>query len=106
MLGAEPPRPFRHHGKVASSSAIRRAASRGSDAPVIGREVETVSFGEDLYGPPLPIPAGERSLAEVEGLGEWDHRHETKPQHPADLSLDEKRAKARALRNPRDWEKK
>ncbi len=85
-------------------------------APVIGREVESISFGEDLYGPPLPIPTGERSLAEVEGLGEWDRRHESseegearaprKPRHAGDLSTDEKRAKARALRNPRDWEKK
>ncbi|MGA9525076.1 MAG: DUF503 domain-containing protein [Myxococcaceae bacterium] len=96
-------------------------------APVIEREVETIGFGEDLYGRgseqllpgslPLAIPSGERSLAEVEGLGDWERRHETSeeagearpprgPRHAGDLSLEEKRAKARALRNPRDWEKK
>ncbi len=97
-------------------------------APVIERKVETIGFGEDLFGRnngeglvsgslPLVIPSGERSLAEVEGLGDWERRHESSegagekrtprgPRHPGDLSLEEKRAKARALRNPRDWEKK
>jgi uncharacterized protein len=81
-------------------------------APVMEREVETIGFGEDFFGResplPLTIPTGDRSLAEVEGLGEWDRRHESsdEPQHKGDLSLEEKRARARALRNPRDWEKK
>ena len=94
-------------------------------APVTGREVETLSFGEDLYGssqltevPSLTIPSESRSLAEAEGLGDWDTRHEagsgpSSPERPGKgekgkgkLSLDEARARARALRNPRDWEKK
>jgi hypothetical protein len=48
-------------------------------------------------------------LAEAEGLGEWDERHEARVQRKSKsrkLSIDEVRAKARALRNPRDWEKK
>jgi uncharacterized protein len=56
----------------------------------------------------------DRSLAEAEGLGAWEQRHEGQApagtSRPAseggNLSLDEARAKARALRNPRDWEKK
>ncbi|MBX5482020.1 MAG: DUF503 domain-containing protein [Myxococcaceae bacterium] len=105
-------------------------------APVTGREVETLSFGDELYGsgrrdeddeahvPSLAdaLAAGQRSLAEAEGLGEWDRRHEAASDgmgadRPAPagarlrppgrkLSLDEARARARALRNPRDWEKK
>jgi hypothetical protein len=85
-------------------------------APVIQREVETIAFGDELYGgPSLAIPTGQRSLAEVEGLGDWNQRHEpgeapeaaaNKPRDQNDLSLEEKRARARALRNPREWEKK
>src|SRR5215211_6725293 len=57
-------------------------------APIIAREVETVSFGDELYGLPaakaeeggeeldLTIPSGQRSLAEAEGLGDWEERHE------------------------------
>ncbi|RYZ37264.1 MAG: DUF503 domain-containing protein [Myxococcaceae bacterium] len=55
----------------------------------------------------------DRSLAEAEGLGSWEQRHEGAApgtSRPAaeggNLSLDDARARARALRNPRDWEKK
>lgn len=57
----------------------------------------------------------DRSLAEAEGLGSWEQRHEgagpgTGTSRPlvegGNLSLDDARARARALRNPRDWEKK
>ncbi|MBN8226467.1 DUF503 domain-containing protein [Corallococcus macrosporus] len=57
----------------------------------------------------------DRSLAEAEGLGSWEQRHEGAgpgpgPSRPTgdggSLTLDDARAKARALRNPRDWEKK
>ena len=102
-------------------------------APVISREVETVTIGEDMYGhgrdadedgAPQPVaeltmPSEQRSLAEAEGLGDWHRRHESgagqageaRPSQKGGagrgkLSLDEARAKARALRNPRDWEKK
>jgi uncharacterized protein len=99
-------------------------------APIIARELETISFGDELYGgpaattdeageePDLTIPSGQRSLAEVEGLGDWDDRHEGSSGGKGEarpgrsgasrrkLSIDEVRARARALRNPRDWEKK
>lgn len=114
-------------------------------APVTHREVETLTFGQDLYGVTwkegdepakdaggaldlralgLGVDAGQRSLAEAEGLGEWDERHETtgagslapsggakadrlpKLGPKQKLTLDEARARARALRNPREWEKK
>ncbi|RUO87489.1 DUF503 domain-containing protein [Corallococcus sp. AB018] len=57
----------------------------------------------------------DRSLAEAEGLGSWEQRHEGAGPGPGTsrptgeggtLNLDDARAKARALRNPRDWEKK
>ncbi|WP_223636225.1 DUF503 domain-containing protein [Corallococcus sp. EGB] len=57
----------------------------------------------------------DRSLAEAEGLGAWEQRHEGAGPGPGParstgeggtLTLDDARAKARALRNPRDWEKK
>lgn len=100
-------------------------------APVTQREVETVTFGEDFYGgagkdeddpgavlnlAALGMDQGQRSLAEAEGLGEWDRRHEDgsgpAPMRPPKLgpkqklTLDEARARARSLRNPREWEKK
>lgn len=81
-------------------------------AVVAHKEIEVVAF-EDLFpgeGPQsLAIPRGERSLAEAEGMGAWEDRHDTpvaangKPKKA--LSLDERRAAARALRKPRDWEK-
>lgn len=96
-------------------------------APILQRESETLSFGEDLFGPgpsdamALMIPRGERSLAEAEGLGDWNQRHEKggpppQPSRPAagqkkapvprpSLSLDDARKAARALRNRRDWER-
>ncbi|QSQ19225.1 DUF503 domain-containing protein [Pyxidicoccus parkwayensis] len=57
------------------------------------------------------------SLAEAEGLGDWERRHEgdyeqgpvTGRQSPSSggrMTLEEARARARTLRNPRDWEKK
>jgi uncharacterized protein YlxP (DUF503 family) len=112
-------------------------------APIIEREKETLSFGDELFQDPrdfpdngdLAIPTGQRSLAEAEGLGDWRSRHESsKPptrsaatptrsaatptrsaatptrsaatKRRQKLSLEEARAKARSLRNPRDWEKK
>ena len=114
-------------------------------APVTAREVETVAFGRDLYGRGVPAERpdvdaadreeagsaardpgaaldlealglrGDRSLAEVEGLGDWHERHDgaspaggrpSKAGRGKGLSEDDVRARARALRNPRDWEKK
>jgi uncharacterized protein YlxP (DUF503 family) len=110
-------------------------------APLISREKELLAFGDQLFAhevaaSPGPSGAGEerteeaeeglspeeliaslnraeRSLAEAEGMGEWERRHEGRESssRPAtagggSLTLDEARARARNLRNPRDWEKK
>jgi uncharacterized protein YlxP (DUF503 family) len=58
---------------------------------------------------------GDRSMAEAEGMADWERRHDgresgrparSSDKSPESLSLDEARARARSLRNPRDWEKK
>lgn len=87
-------------------------------APVSERQMEIISLGEKLWGQPeapmsLEIPRGDRSLAEAEGMGAWEERHRgsahaTVPHGPRKgrLSLDEAKARARALRNKREWEDK
>jgi uncharacterized protein YlxP (DUF503 family) len=89
-------------------------------APLISREIEILSFGDQLFADTtrpdgLPFATGQRSLAEAEGMGLWEERHERKAgagakaepaRRGAKLSLDEARARARGLRNPREWEKK
>jgi uncharacterized protein YlxP (DUF503 family) len=100
-------------------------------APVSRRELEILSFGEDLFADRrddddddvmrLMIPKGERSLAEAEGLGEWEERHDRQApppspssparsgkakQQPSKIALDDARVVARSLRNRREWEKK
>ena len=96
-------------------------------APVSSRELEILSFGEDLFNTPVPghdllltIPRGERSLAEAEGLGAWEDRHskQVPPPSPSasapvkkakkkekEVNLADARAVARSLRNRREWEK-
>jgi uncharacterized protein YlxP (DUF503 family) len=100
-------------------------------APVAHREIETLAFGDQLFAndrdrddddfASLTIPRGERSLAEAEGLGEWEDRHArqppiptasaprkkdgARPSAPNNLSLDDARALARGLRNRREWER-
>jgi uncharacterized protein YlxP (DUF503 family) len=55
---------------------------------------------------------GDRSMAEAEGMVDWERRHEGRESKRPALdagrpgSLEEARARARSLRNPRDWEKK
>lgn len=97
-------------------------------APVASRELEILAFGEDLFAGStgadlgyLTIPKGERSLAEAEGLGAWENRHDRQVPPPtpsapngqkkgakkdagAKMSLDDARALARSLRNRREWE--
>jgi hypothetical protein len=104
-------------------------------APLISREKEILSFGDQLFNPEggagrpddsadepqglspeeliASLNRGERSMAEAEGMAEWERRHEGrestgKPASPSGgaLTLDEARVRARNLRNPRDWEKK
>lgn len=97
-------------------------------APVSNRELEILSFGEDLFlrgsgddeVGALTIPKGDRSLAEAEGLGAWEDRHERQAPPPSPsasqrakgtaakqskLSLEDAKALARRLRNRREWEK-
>jgi hypothetical protein len=94
--------------------------------PVVNREIETVAFGdllssqEPLGAQDLTIPRGERSLAEAEGMGSWEQRMAAptaptpmraakagaKPQKPKPINIEDARARARALRNRRDWETK
>lgn len=101
-------------------------------APISARELEIVGFGEGmasmeddssgLSGDSLRIPRGDRSLAEAEGIA-WEDRHlvsegeeleegedgengRRESRQSGELTLDEARARARALRNPREWEKK
>ncbi|HLT29399.1 MAG TPA: DUF503 domain-containing protein [Myxococcaceae bacterium] len=95
-------------------------------APMVSRQTEILSLGERLY---TTVPAGEeegegegldlsdgdfdlaahlargdRSMAEAEGLGRWEDRGRGEPETPQ--SREEAiRARARALRNPREWEK-
>jgi len=98
-------------------------------APISSREFEILSFGDQLFAGTtgvsdalmaLTIPKGERSLAEAEGLGDWDRRHDKQmpPPVPAasaprpkasaprgpKLSLEDAKAVARSLRNRREWE--
>ena len=82
-------------------------------APLLFRETEILAMGSGSPSPPgegglnasgLPFAREDRSLAEAEGLGTWEERHE--PQSSPKLSLDDARAKARRLRNPREWERK
>ena len=90
-------------------------------APLISREMEILTFGDQLFSPgsqtegydttmELPFVKGERSLAEAEGMQEWDNRHTPVKAAAASkqgraLTPEDRRAKARTLRNPRDWEK-
>lgn len=95
--------------------------------PVSSREIETVAFGDLLSTPEregvqdLTIPKGERSLAEAEGMGAWEQRMAAptaptpmraaasrglKPARPKPVNIEDARAKARALRNRREWENK
>jgi uncharacterized protein len=88
--------------------------SRGSGSSQDDEE-ETDGEQEGLSPEELiaSLNRAERSLAEAEGMADWDRRHEGKesvgkpaPSGGGSLTLDEARARARNLRNPRDWEKK
>jgi uncharacterized protein len=104
------------HEVSASPVPSRPAASalRDEDAEDAGdEEAEAEPQGlspEELIA---SLNRAERSMAEAEGLGDWERRHDgregaSRPAPPAGAprTLDEARARARSLRNPRDWEKK
>jgi len=78
---------------------------------------ETEEEGEGLSPDELiaSLNRAERSMAEAEGMGDWESRHgdregASKPARSSGrggpMTLDEARTRARNLRNPRDWEKK
>ena len=82
----------------------------------LGDEAEGLTPEELLAA----LGRADRSMAEAEGMGDFSRRHDggrpsqapgastTSPPSRGsrrDLTLDEARARARALRNPRDWEK-
>lgn len=95
-------------------------------APLVSRETEVVTFGDQLYASRpegeqeeegdegldaeeliARLNRAERSMAEAEGLS-WEQRHEGRSppdRRGAPRSLEEARARARSLRKPRDWEK-
>lgn len=108
-------------------------------APLVTREKEILAFGDKLFAHEVApasseaddekteeeekdlsteeliasLNRAERSMAEAEGMADWDRRHEGResvgkpaPSGGGPLTLDEARARARNLRNPRDWEKK
>jgi uncharacterized protein len=107
-------------------------------APLISRQKELMALGDRLYAAPDrpgrlaaeededeearesaepdvdTLIAGmgqDRSLAEAEGMVDWERRHEGReggrpaPTKGEARALEEARARARGLRNPRDWEK-
>ncbi|HLL00958.1 MAG TPA: DUF503 domain-containing protein [Myxococcaceae bacterium] len=90
---------------------VRAAADEDGDD---GEETE--EGGEGLSPDELiaSLNRAERSMAEAEGMGDWESRHgeregASKPARSSrggPITLDEARTRARNLRNPRDWEKK
>jgi uncharacterized protein YlxP (DUF503 family) len=96
-------------------------------APLVSREIELIPLGDHLFQEaaarpgeaqtleadvPLTIPKGDRSMAEAEGMEPWTERSEAgrmgksvvAGKRAGELSPDERRALARRLRNPREWE--
>ena len=93
------------------------------DAPESSSEeaLEASDDGAEDTGPEADLEeliAGmgraDRSLAEAEGQVDWERRHQGREEgrrgggseSRSPSPLDEARARARSLRNPRDWEKK
>lgn len=95
-----------------ASEAPKAASKRDDDGEETEGEQEGLSPDELIAS----LNRAERSMAEAEGMGDWERRHEGRegrestgkpaPSGGGPLTLDEARARARNLRNPRDWEKK
>lgn len=108
-----------------------RDARAASDKDVLDEGLDGEEDGDgDEAGPEADLEdliagmgRGDRSMAEAEGLGEWTPRPGKREGGPAlgqsggqavgggvgqrgPLSEDDVRARARGLRNPREWEKK
>ena len=73
-----------------------------------------LGFGKYLFAIPFAV-FGVMHFMNAEGMGAWEDRNEagvangaaavSGAKKKASLSLDERRAAARALRKPREWEK-
>ncbi|MBM7114403.1 DUF503 domain-containing protein [Archangium primigenium] len=96
---------------TAAPRASRREPEAGDEGEGTGDEAGPEADLEDLIA---GMGRSDRSMAEAEGLEEWERRHARREGERSGVSpegrevspLDEARARARALRNPRDWEKK
>lgn len=103
-------------GDVSDKAGVGARAEKDEEASEFEDEEDPGDLStEDLIAKFTQGASDQRSLAEAEGLGDWERRHggrgSTEMGKPApagggSLSLDEARARARSLRNPRDWEKK
>ncbi len=106
---------------AARAPAVTRAASADSDDEELDEDGEGDEAGPeaDLEDLIAGMGRGDRSMAEAEGLGAWSPRPGKREGGQAvgqavgggagqrgPLSEDDVRARARGLRNPREWEKK
>ena len=95
-------------GDVSEAAGHEDEGDEGED----GEEGSGDLSAEDLIANFAKGAGDQRSMAEAEGMGDWDSRHGQEglsrpaPAGGGKLTLDEARARARSLRNPRDWEKK
>ncbi|ATB27729.1 DUF503 domain-containing protein [Melittangium boletus] len=95
-------------------SAAARGEEEDSEADAFDEDAEEAGPEADLEELIAGMGRGDRSMAEAEGSVDWARRHEGResgrqvgsPERGGLSPLDEARARARALRNPRDWEKK
>ncbi len=91
-----------------------KAQDKGGEAGDDGEETEEEGQGLSPDELIASLNRAERSMAEAEGMGDWESRHGGKEgagkparsSRGGPMTLDEARTRARSLRNPRDWEKK
>lgn len=95
-------------------SARRDEAGDDGESEAFEEDGEEAGPEADLEELIAGMGRGNRSMAEAEGMVDWERRHQGQESgrtargtdRRGPLSLDEARARARSLRNPRDWEKK
>ena len=96
-------------------AAGRQAAEGDEESEEVEEDGEEAGPEADLEELIAGMGRGDRSMAEAEGMADWERRHQGqesgRPAKGTDrqqgpISLDDARARARSLRNPRDWEKK
>lgn len=83
---------------------------RDEDEDAEEEDADGIDPGSGGFDLAAHLSRGDRSMAEAEGLGAWEERGRKegraqggKGERPS--GIEEARAKARTLRNPRDWEK-